>query len=369
MLVFQSCGLVKNLALMAHITTEVDENQIRRLMYNIGVEDIMLLCGQELHNKSNFLIFLNGNIVGVVQDYQKFIQRFKRFRRMGYVSGMVSIYPDLKQHAIHVSSDGGRLCRPYIIVQNGVPQLTQLHIEELKSGLRTFEDFLGDGILEYLDVNEENDSHIALYEHRIEPTRTTHLEIEPFTLLGACAGLVPFPHHNQSPRNTYQCAMGKQAMGTIAYNQKNRIDTLLYNVVYPHKPMVKSRTLDFINFNELPAGQNAVICVMSYSGYDIEDALVLNKAAVDRGYGRCLVYRNAKCSLKRYTNQTSDRIMGPVIDAVTKEPTFRHMNLDADGVAFPGSCVENKQVSLFLFLSRLRKLQGSTVNFCDLQLL
>ncbi|CAG7837989.1 unnamed protein product [Allacma fusca] len=304
----ESCGLVKNLALMAHITTEVDEGHILRLMYNIGAEDIMLLCGEELHERNNFVIFLNGGIVGIIRGYKKFIERFKKFRRLGYVSGMVSIYPDLKQRAIHVSSDGGRLCRPYIIVENGVSKLTQRHIEELKTGLRTFEDFLCEGIIEYLDVNEENDSNIALYEDKIDPERTTHLEIEPFTLLGACVGLVPFPHHNQSPRNTYQCAM------------------------------------DFINFNDLPAGQNAIICVMSYSGYDIEDALILNKASVDRGYGRCLVYRNAKCVLKRYANQTTDRIMGPVIDAVKKEPIFKHVNLDMDGIAFPGSRIENKQV-------------------------
>ena len=90
----------------------------------------------------------------------------------------------------------------------------------------------------------------------------------------------------KGPRNTYQCAMGKQAMGTIALNQRNRIDTLLYNLVYPHRPMVKTRTIEIINFEELPAGQNAMVAVMSYSGFDIEDATVLNKASLDRGYGR-----------------------------------------------------------------------------------
>lgn len=126
-------------------------------------------------------------------------------------------------------------------------------------------------------MNEENDSYIALYEHMITPT-TTHLEIEPFTLLGAVAGLIPYPHHNQSPRNTYQCAMGKQAIGAIASNQFNRIDTLLYFSVYPQQPMVKTKTIELIGYDQLPAGQNATVAVMSYSGYDIEDALILNKA-------------------------------------------------------------------------------------------
>lgn len=156
----------------------------------------------------------------------------------------------------------------------------------LAEGSHTFEDFLDAALVEYLDVNEENDSNIAVYETDINE-ETTHLEIEPFTLLGVCAGLVPYPHHNQSPRNTYQCAMGKQAMGTIAWNQRNRIDTLLYNLVYPHKPMVKTRTIELINFEKLPAGQNAMVAVMSYSGFDIEDATVLNKASLDRGDSLC----------------------------------------------------------------------------------
>ena len=111
----------------------------------------------------------------------------------------------------------------------------------------------------------------------------THMEIEPYTILGVVAGLIPFPHHNQSPINTYQCARGKQAMGVLGLNQRMRIDSLQYNIVYPMKPIVKSRTIDLINFEQLPAGQNAIIAVMSYSGYDIGDGIVLNQASVDRG--------------------------------------------------------------------------------------
>jgi DNA-directed RNA polymerase III subunit RPC2 len=125
---------------------------------------------------------------------------------------------------------------------------------------RTFTDFIRCGMIEYLDVNEENDAFIALSPADITPS-TSHLEIDPLTLLGVCAGLIPYPHHNQSPRNTYQCAMGKQAMGVIALNQFQRLDTLLYALLYPQRPLVQTRTIEMIGFDRLPAGQNAIVAV------------------------------------------------------------------------------------------------------------
>lgn len=290
------------------------------------------------------MIFFSGNILGVIRNYNRLIEVFRMFRRRGLISAFVSIYPNHSQRTVYICSDGGRLCRPYIIVKHGRPLVEQHHISELDRGIRKFQDFLNDGLIEYLDVNEENDSYIACREHEIDHELTTHLEVEPFTLLGVCAGLVPYPHNNQSPRNTYQCAMGKQAMGTIGYNQRNRIDTLMYNLVYPQCPMVKTRTIELTNFDKLPAGQNATVAVMSYSGYDIEDALILNKASIDRGYGRCLVYKSVKTTMKRYANQTSDRILGPSRDATTNKIIKTHDILDADGIAAPGELVENRQV-------------------------
>lgn len=243
---------------MTHITTEVDKEPVIRLAFNSGVEDIRLLSGESINNKRVMMVFINGNILGVTICYQRLIQIFRLMRRKGLIGSFVSIHTNHLQRCVYIHTDGGRLCRPYGIVDKGIPRIKQIHIDELNEGMRKFDDFLTDGLIEYLDVNEENDSFIATRENEIDPDKTTHLEIEPFTLLGICAGLVPYPHHNQSPRNTYQCAMGKQAMGIIGYNQKNRIDTLMYNIVYPQvrlrpvrfgtNQVTKSNFLNFSNF-------------------------------------------------------------------------------------------------------------------------
>ncbi|XP_050307639.1 DNA-directed RNA polymerase III subunit RPC2 [Anthonomus grandis grandis] len=357
----EACGLVKNLALMTHITTDIDEYPLVRLARNSGMQDIGMVASIAIHSPKAFIVFLNGNIIGVTTNFQKLIAVFRLMRRKGKISYYVSIYPSFLHKCIYISSDGGRLCRPYIIVEQGRPLVSQHHINELEKGIRSFEDFLHDGLIEFLDVNEENDSFIACYEKDIV-ANTTHLEIAPFTLLGVCAGLVPYPHHNQSPRNTYQCAMGKQAMGTIGYNQRNRMDTLLYNLVYPQAPMCKTKSIELSNFDKLPAGQNATIAVMSYSGYDIEDALILNKASIDRGFGRCLVYKNSKCIMKRYPNQTFDRIQGPLIDTQTNQPMWRHKCLDNDGIASPGESVENKQILVNKSVPSVSVVPGTTPN-------
>ena len=109
-------------------------------------------------------------------------------RRKGRLGAFVSIHTSHLQRCIYIHTDGGRLCRPYIIVEDGRPLVKQEHIDELNKGLKKFEDFLHDGLIEYLDVNEENDSFIAYNEGEIDVEKTTHLEIEPFTLLGVCAG-------------------------------------------------------------------------------------------------------------------------------------------------------------------------------------
>jgi len=339
----EACGLVKNLALMTHVTTDDAELPIQRLAYSLGVQDINLLCGEEVSHGNMYLVFLNGLVLGVHRSPRRFVMLMRAMRRAGRLGEYVSIHTNEKQANVSISCDGGRVCRPLIIVIGGQPLVTQEHIQQVRDKCRTFTDFVKEGLIEYLDVNEENDSMIALNEG-LCTAKSTHLEIDPLTVLGACAGLIPNPHHNQSPRNTYQCAMGKQAIGAIAYNQLQRIDTLLYLLVFPQRPLAQTKTIELINFHKVPAGQNATVAVMSYTGYDIEDAVVLNRSAIDRGFGRTIVLKKNMTSLRKYANSAEDRITLPLPSEGDKRGQHRHANLDRDGICGVGCRVQQGQV-------------------------
>jgi len=143
--------------------------------------------------------------------------------------------------------------------------------------------------------------------------------------------------------------MAKQAMGTIGMNEYQRMDGLIYTMVYPQKTMVKSRTLDLLNFDNIPGGQNSCIAVMSYSGYDIEDAVILNKAAIDRGFGRCMVLRKHQTSVRRYANGTMDRTCGPpdpsqFPDGEEDKRYTKYQAIDKDGICRVGEFMESGSV-------------------------
>lgn len=328
----ESCGLVKNLALMTHVTTDEEEAPLISLCYLLGVENMEHLSGEELHTPNSFLVIFNGMILGKHRRPQRFATAMRKLRRACLIGEFVSVYVNEKQCCVYLASDGGRVCRPLVIADKGISRVKAHHMKELKDGVCTFRDFLRNGLIEYLDVNEENNALIALYEKDSTP-ETTHIEIEPFTILGVCAGLIPYPHHNQSPRNTYQCAMGKQAMGNIAYNQLRRMDTLLYLLVYPQRPLLTTKSIELVGYDKLGAGQNATVAVMSYSGYDIEDAIVMNKSSLDRGFGRCIVMKRYAAVRQKYSNGTEDRIERP-------DRALGNMQiLDDDGIASPGEII------------------------------
>ena len=362
----ESCGLVKNLALLAHVTTDQNEKSIINLCFSLGVEDITLnMCyDEELGNdndkknnknvynnndninnnfeidSSNYLVYVNGTPIGITSNPKLFCDNFRKLRRKGLIHEFVSISCSSLNKSIIVACDGGRLTRPYIRIENQKSLITNEDIKLLTEKKKTFTDLVKEGKIEYLDVNEENDVLIALTEKDIKPL-TTHMEIATFTILGVVAGLIPYPHHNQSPRNTYQCAMGKQAIGTIGYNQLIRCDTLLYLNLHPQIPLVKTISIELSNYDKLPAGQNASVAVMSYSGYDIEDAIILNKASLDRGFARILTLRRFETNMEKYENGTEDIRTGVDVNKTDKKFSKNLQAIDKDGLPFIGSRLNN----------------------------
>lgn len=349
----EACGLVKNLALLAHVTNdeEYEDSNLRRVCFDLGVEDVTMLSGHEINNEKIYLVFINGLIIGTHSNPQYLVKRVRELRRMARVGEFVSVYLNELQKAVYIASDGGRVCRPLLVLHNnGTPKLTDEHITKLnaKEDPLQLEDLIQKGIIEYVDVNEENNCLIALNETHLTPDHT-HMEIDPMTILGVVCGLVPYPHHNQSPRNTYQCAMGKQAIGTIGLNQYERFDSLLYTMVYPQKPIVKTKVLDLINFDQLPGGQNASMVVMSYSGYDIEDAVVLNRGSLDRGFGRCIVIKKYSTVVKKYANDTVDETFGrkEADSFPNKENDVRYKRqqfIDVDGMCMVGEKLDPNHI-------------------------
>ncbi|KAG6476795.1 hypothetical protein ZIOFF_066043 [Zingiber officinale] len=341
----EGCGLTKNLALLAHITTDEENGRLISLCYTLGVEDLALLSGEELHLPGSFLVMFNGLILGKHRQPKLFADNMRKLRRRGRIGEFVSIFVNEVQHCVYIASDSGRVCRPLVIADRGISRIKDCHMKELQLGIRTFDDFLRDGLVEYLDVNEENNALIALHEcenNMDDPEKKkgdiTHIEIEPLAIFGVCAGLIPYPHHNHSLYSTYQCAMGKQAMGNIAYNQLYRADTLLNLLVYPQRPLLTTTTIELVGYDKLGAGQNAIVAVMSYSGYDIGGAIVMNKSSLDRGFGRCIVMKKYSVIKEIYGKDTIDRTVKPRKD----KPSMQI--LDDDGIAAPGEIIRNNDI-------------------------
>jgi DNA-directed RNA polymerase III subunit RPC2 len=204
----EACGLVKNLALLGHITTDEDDTgPIERLCRDLGVEDVHRMTGHEINSTQAALVFLNGIILGAHTQPHRFVGHLREMRRRGLGAGeFVSVYFHPEQRAVHIATDGGRVCRPLILVDpaTGLPKLKQRHLEALALGTMDIQDLLKEGVVEYVDCNEENNTLIAVTENDLavalhlaarHPERNrkqyTHLEVDPFSILGVVGGIIP----------------------------------------------------------------------------------------------------------------------------------------------------------------------------------
>ena len=307
-----NCGLVKNLALMASLSVGVDSERVRRELYKRGV--VPLLEADRMLKINGAKVFVNGFPVGYHPNPEKLVREIREARRRGEISSEVNIAYFSEEYGVkrevYVNCDEGRVRRPLIVVENGVPKLKREHVEKIISREWTWSDLIKRGIIEYLDAEEEENAYIALYPEDVTP-RHTHLELTPYSILGICAALIPYAEHNQSPRNSYESAMAKQALGIYASNFPFRVDSRSHILHYPQKPLVKTKPMEIIGYDLRPSGQNCVVAVLSYEGYNMEDAIIINKASIERGLFRSSFYRLYEAECRQYLGGLRDRLAVP----------------------------------------------------------
>jgi DNA-directed RNA polymerase subunit B len=397
----QNCGLVKNAAQMIDVSEEVAEADVKELLREAGVDSSPAgwAAGSRIH--------VNGDIFGLHKNPTKLVNQFKRRRRQGRIRSEVSIRHDSENRDVFINTDRGRILRPLLVLDDGDLKLSKESLENIRSGEWTFNDLVSNGVVEWVDAEEEEDllvaprpfdlpmsspennrpinpanvewlnlgeeqiSHADLrvevhmpngesvfeefsvplnyYQEDIETLRRkqkrknlilvyTHVEIDPQLILGVCASLVPYPEHNSTPRVTGGTAMVKQSLGLPSANFRLRPDTRMHVMHYPQQSIVGTRAMKTTNFAQRPGGQNFVVAILSHHGYNMQDAVVINRAAVERSLARSSFIRTYNAENKRFPGGQEERIEipGTGLDEIKGLKSWEsYTHLERDGLPTP----------------------------------
>jgi len=311
------CGLIRNLAMFSIITLGSSENQVINMM---ELDTKTMSVTSRSTDSGGCKVFLNGNWVGVTRTPNELVDRLRNLRRNGKLAFDTSISHN--HDGVRVYTDEGRIIAPFFIINNGkLPDLPEDF---------TWSSLLENGVIEYLDFTELETLYHGVYPWQLDPMHT-HCMIHPALQLGVSASTAPFPDHNQSPRNIYQAAMGKQALGVFSLNYLYRYDTNAHILCYPQIPLVNTQTMRQMGSDELPSGQNLIVAVMS-GAYNQEDSVMINQRALDNGALRSMCYTTYSESYHRKGN-TVDEIRRPEKTKVKETRVKGYSKLDADGVS------------------------------------
>ena len=385
-------GLHKHLSITTTVTTNISNKMLTD--WALKHVDIKLLkeCSPQyisIHTK----FFVNGRWIGVVEDPIEIVNSIKLYRRNGILHPHISVCFNYEQNVIYMYSDGGRLTRPIYYIENRTPSFYRKDIikllespldfswNDLVSGFKKreinivkeheqqplydisnlenideirkmFEEHRS--ILDYVDVSEEETSLIAMNSKQLTNTENmnylyyTHLEIDPSLMLGVMGNSIIYPEHNPSTRNTYSCGQSKQAVSLYHSNYQMRIDKMGVVLNYGQVPLIKSKYLEYINNEEQPYGINAIVAIMCHTGYNVEDAILINQGSVDRG-----IFRTSYYSMYESKEEVEQVDGNTVTNAFTNfenkevlriKPGYDYSQLDKDGIIKENTPLDDKIV-------------------------
>lgn len=272
----QACGLVENLALLTHTRLGSDANYITEALQRC---DLI----QDLYStdSKSWKVLINGSIEGVCEDGFVLIAVLRRWRQFLVIPPDTSICIHANERSITIDTDAGCILRP-LLIKNKLPHLPALM--QKSCPLQLWNQMLIGGFVELIDKAEE--TNIRLGE--------THVELHPSCLLGICAGMIPFLNHNQAPRNIYEAAMTKQAIGIFSSASECRVDTVAHALHYPQLPLVQTSVHALSVCADMPGGANVIIAVLAYTGFNQEDSIIVSRDALDRGLFRSTIWKSFK---------------------------------------------------------------------------
>jgi DNA-directed RNA polymerase II subunit RPB2 len=351
----QSVGVVKNLSYMSIVSIHSNSSPLYDYI-RPKISSIDGLVPKDVADKVK--VFINGSWVGITDDPMSLYNTLKEMKYTGMLNVYTSIVFDFRYKEIRVCNDSGRLLRPVLRVKDNKLTITSDVINKLQRQEVSWDDIItnsrtDESAIEYIDPEEQSWSLIATNPKQLVTSATsnsmqiyryTHAEIHPSTMFGILASCIPFPDHNQSPRNCYQCAQGKQAMGVYVSNYNTRMDKTAYVLNYPTRPLVDTRIMNMIELNKIPSGTNVIVAIMTHTGYNQEDSILFNKGSLDRGLFVATIYHTEKDEDKQKVNGDEEIRCKP---DKTKTKGMKFGNYDkvnSRGVIPENTLVENRDI-------------------------
>lgn len=320
-----SIGIVKNMALTCTITVPCSTDTVISCLEENEVKPLEEVNPVDVFDSVK--VFVNGDWYGQTLNPEILVPKLKRYRREGIINPFISISWFIETGEIQIWTDGGRMCRPLYVVENNKLNITDNYIEKMLKNNYQWKNLVHNEnnsninekqenkhIIEYIDVNESDTLMIAMTQDNLKENSKenyayynyTHCEIHPSMILGVLASNIPFADHNQAPRNLFQGAMGKQAMGIYSTAFRKRMDTMAHILHYPQKPIVNTEPSKYVHSDTLPSGQMPIVAIACYTGYNQEDSLIFNQSAIDRGLFSSSFYRTYVDEEKKNSNTLED---------------------------------------------------------------